>query len=112
MKFHLRIRPRAIIDVNEAAAYIASDSVEHALRSYEAVDSTYRVILRSPSAWPLFTTSQELPLSGLRRRAVTGFANYLVLYCVDGQVIDVVRVIHAARDLPAVLARDIEPEPE
>lgn len=43
-------------------------------------------------------------LWGLRRVPITGFGNYLIFYRPIEGGIEVVRVIHGARDLPSVLA--------
>ncbi|MGH8608175.1 MAG: type II toxin-antitoxin system RelE/ParE family toxin [Gammaproteobacteria bacterium] len=42
-------------------------------------------------------------LDGLRMWVVPGFENYLVFYIERGHFIDIVRVLHAARDIPSIL---------
>lgn len=108
----LNIRPSAIADVNASAAYIANDSVENALRLYDAVDATYGLIERNPLAWPRLSIVQHPQLQELRHRPVVGFPSYMVVYRVDAEAIVVLHILHAARDLPAVLARELGPEPE
>jgi plasmid stabilization system protein ParE len=44
----LRILPGAAADVDMAAAYIAQDSLDAALRFYDAVDQTYRELRLDP----------------------------------------------------------------
>ena len=39
----------------------------------------------------------------VRVRAVVDFSDFLIFYRVDADMVDVVRVIHGARDLPTVL---------
>ncbi len=46
---------------------------------------------------------------GLRRWSVTGFPNHLILYREWNGVLEVVRVVHGARNLVELLAND-EPE--
>jgi len=48
MTYTLRILPAADTDIDEAALYIAQDSLENALRSYDAIDTTYRLIRAHP----------------------------------------------------------------
>lgn len=112
MRFTLRIRPDADANIDEIAMHILRESAENASRFYEAVDVTYRQILMRPHAWPRLTIISHPELQELRHRPVVGFPNHLVVYRVEGATVLVLRVVHAARDLPAVLARELGPEPE
>ena len=112
MTFTLRVRPAADLDIDEAVLYIMRDSAEQSARFYGAVEVTYHQIRMRPHAWPRFIALEHPRLSTLRHRPVVGFPNHLVVYRIDDDVVLVLRILHAARDLPAVLARDIEPEPE
>ncbi|HEY2587691.1 MAG TPA: type II toxin-antitoxin system RelE/ParE family toxin [Tepidisphaeraceae bacterium] len=102
MTFGLRVRPAADTDVDEIAAYIARDSVEQALRFYDAVNATYKMILEAPHRWPLYGLTHSR-LKEIRKRAVAGFPNHLVFYRIDADMVEIVRVLHGARDLPSVL---------
>jgi toxin ParE1/3/4 len=102
MTYRLRILPAADADVDEAALFIARDNFDAAMRFYDAVDMTYRQIRAHPTRWPRY----ELPeprLANLRKRAVFGFRNYLVFYEVGGDVVEIIRVLHGARDIPSIL---------
>jgi len=106
MTYRLRILPSAEHDVDESARYIAQDSLEAALRFYDAVDETYRQLRLHPLRWPLY----ELPrprLTELRKCSVKGFASYLIFYhVVEESVVEILRVLHGARDIPRELAND------
>ncbi|HEX3355708.1 MAG TPA: type II toxin-antitoxin system RelE/ParE family toxin [Tepidisphaeraceae bacterium] len=102
MTFRLRIRPAADHDVDELAAYIARQSLEQALRFYDAVADTYKLILQAPSRWPIYEFSNPR-LGGIRKRAVRGFRNHLVFYRIDSNKVEIIRVLHGARDIPAIL---------
>ncbi len=39
----------------------------------------------------------------MRRCTVVGFRNHLVFYGIEGDVVEVVRILHGARDIPVVL---------
>jgi len=112
MKYRLSIRPTAVADVNAAAAYIAQGSVEHALRLYDAVDATYRIILRTPLAWTRLTVVEHPRLKELRHRPVLGFARYIVVYRVDAEDIVVLHITHTSRNLAALLGRETLVEPD
>jgi toxin ParE1/3/4 len=101
MSYLLRILPTADADVDAAAAYIAHDNLDAALRFYDAVDTTYRQLRQHPKRSPIYEIDPRL--TDIRKRAVTGFSNYLMFYRIDDQVVEIIRVLHGARDIPAVL---------
>lgn len=102
MSHRLRIRPAADADVDGIAAYIARDNLDAALRFYDAVDSTFRELQDHPNRWPRYHVGHSrLPV--LRKRSVKGFTNYLVFYQVVDKHVEVIRVLHGARDVPSAL---------
>lgn len=102
MTYAVRIYPAADADIDEAALHIAQDSEEHALRLYDAVETTFERLRKQPNAWPLCELGHP-GLQGVRRCCVSGFRIYLVFYRVEGSVVEIIRVLHGARDVPAVL---------
>jgi toxin ParE1/3/4 len=87
----------------EASAddYAEQAGPEVALRFIDALESAYRLIAARPAAGsPLH--GQELGLPGLRHRRLKRFP-YLVFYVEREDHIDVWRVLHAQRDIPARL---------
>jgi toxin ParE1/3/4 len=40
----------------------------------------------------------------VRKRSVIGFRNYLVFYRVDSGRVEIIRVLHGARDISAILS--------
>lgn len=54
MTFGLRVLPAADADVDQLARYIAYDSVDQALRFYDAVNVTYKTIIEAPRRWALY----------------------------------------------------------
>src|SRR5258708_3482572 len=103
MSRRLCVLPSADADVDAAAGYIAMDSVDAATRFLDAVDETYRDLRDHPRRWPVYGLSDPR-LKDVRKRAVIGFRNYLVFYRAKGSVVEVIRVLHGARDLPSVLS--------
>jgi plasmid stabilization system protein ParE len=87
MKYRLRILPAADTDIDEAAAYIASDSLDQALRLYDSVDATFRLLREQPERWPVYKLDHPR-LQGVRRCWVAGFPNFLVFYRVEGSVVE------------------------
>ena len=106
MIYGLRILPAADADVDQAGLHIARDNVDAALRFYDALDRTYREIRDYPKRWPRYELDHPR-LRDLRKRAVVGYRNYLVFYRVDADMVEIVRVLHGARDIPALLVEDL-----
>lgn len=107
MTARYRILPAADRDLDDQAAYLASQaSLESALRFYDAASSTFARLAGMPGLgerWP----STNPRLAGLRIGRIEGFQNHLVFYRLVDDGIDIVRVIHAARDLDAVLNQGV-----
>jgi toxin ParE1/3/4 len=106
MKYRLRILPAADADVDDAAEFIARDSLARALRFYDAVDETYHQIREYPARWPRYELEHPR-LVGLRKRSVARFSTYLVFYHIDADVVEIIRVLHGARDIPTVLGDEM-----
>lgn len=95
-------RPQAILDLLEQADFIAQDDADAAQRLVDAAEKTIAVLEKMPRL------GRRLPfadrrLRDLRMRGVEGFPNQIVFYRVIRDGIEVVRVLHAARDLPRAL---------
>ena len=47
-------------------------------------------------------------LAGIRQQAIKGFKNYLVFYRLTNSGVEILRVIHGARDILEILDEDME----
>lgn len=103
MSSQYRVLPAADLDLEDQAAYLASQaSLETALRFYDAASSSFAALAGMPGIgepWP----SANPRLSGLRVWRIRGFENHLIFYRPSDDGIDIVRVLHAARDLDNAL---------
>lgn len=95
-------RRSARIDIDLAADYYEHEAgPDVALRFVDAVEAAFRAIVDRPRAaspgW-----SERLKIAGLRSRPVARFP-YLVFYKEHEDQIEVWRVLHAQRDIPASL---------
>jgi toxin ParE1/3/4 len=87
-------------DVDEAVAYYLTEgSDEAALGFVDALERAYRHISRHPASGSS-RYAVELNLPGLRSWPLRRFP-YLVFYIETKNCIDVWRVLHSARDIPA-----------
>jgi toxin ParE1/3/4 len=97
-------RPRARLDLLDQFIWFAEESgVELAERWFAAVDQTCQRLLQHPRSGVLHNSG--IPgLAGLRRAPVTGFENFLLFYLPGAAGIDVIRVLHGARDIENIFA--------
>jgi toxin ParE1/3/4 len=90
-------------DVDEAIThYLSEDTAEAALGFIDALERAYSHISQHPSTGsPRY--AHELNLPGLRSWPLTRYP-YLVFYLEQPDHIDVWRVLHGHRDIPAWMA--------
>ena len=100
----LRVRPQADRDTDEAAEFYAREAgIEFALEFLAGVELAYRRIVETPWAGAP-VTAFEPRLAGLRFWPVPDFETMLVFYVPSPGAIEIVRVLHGARNLPHRLA--------
>ena len=88
-------RPLAEADIFEIWDYIADDSMEAADRWVDQLDEKFQLI----ATQPMMGRAREELLPGLRSFPSR---RYVIFYIPTGNGIDVVRVLHGARDIDAV----------
>jgi len=90
-------------DVDEAIEhYLSEDAAEAALGFIDALERAYTHISRHPSSGsPRY--AHELNLPGLRSWSLTRYP-YLLFYIEQPDHLDVWRVLHSLRDIPAWMA--------
>jgi len=103
----VRVRPRADTEIDTLADYIANDSPDAALRFLDAVQKSFDLIGEQPGIGS--RRYAHLPmLEGLRMWVVSDFEKHLVFYIERPSYIDVLRVLHGSRDIPAALMESFE----
>jgi toxin ParE1/3/4 len=102
MKFRLALKPQADRDINEHFEYIAKDNLGAAIRFYNAAFRTFEVLQANPRIGP--PRNFENPqLTDVRIWFVKGFDKYLIFYRATNELVEIVRVLHAARDIDRIL---------
>jgi toxin ParE1/3/4 len=91
-----------VADLDELATYIQRDSPQAALRFLQSAQETFELLARMPELGGVFQVTNPR-LSGIRVWQVKGFENILVFYRPQGRVVEIVRVLHGARDLTALI---------
>ncbi|CAN7317494.1 type II toxin-antitoxin system RelE/ParE family toxin [Variovorax sp. LjRoot130] len=93
-------REQANRDVEEAISHYLAEDAEHAALGFvDALEQAYAHIGRHPSTGSP-RHAHELNLPGLRSWPLTRYP-YLVFYIEHADHIDVWRVLHGQRDIPA-----------
>lgn len=97
-----QFRRRATNDVDEAVSCcIAQAGAEVATRLVDQLERTIRQLELNPEIGSL-RFAFELDVPGVRSFRVDGFA-HLIFYLIRTDHLDVLRVLHASRDVPATL---------
>jgi toxin ParE1/3/4 len=99
-------RPQVIRDLIELATYIAEDSLDVSDRFLSAAERTFKQVAQMPGMGKLCRFSHP-SLSEVRQQAITGFRNYLIFYQTTELGVEILRVLHGARDLEAILTDDL-----
>jgi toxin ParE1/3/4 len=98
-----RVLPAADLDLDHQADYLAREaSLETALRFYDAACSTFEKMTRMPALGER-RDSADPRLAGLRVWRVEGFEKHLIFYRPTDDGVDIIRVLHGARDIASVL---------
>jgi plasmid stabilization system protein ParE len=84
-------------DLNAIAEYIAQDSVTAALSFVYELRGKCLALAEAPRGYPLV---QRYEHHGIRRRP---FGNYLIFYRIGAEAIEVVHILHGARDYERLL---------
>src|SRR5450755_62282 len=91
-------RPAADRDLIDCFVYIGRDSEESATRFLQAAEETFLELARMPGMGLVtsFTSSAD---RDMRRWRIRGFENFLIFYFPIENGIEVVRVLHGAREI-------------
>lgn len=92
----------ALADLGDIAEYIARDSCDAAIRFLQSARTTMERLAASPLIGGRVRLRHP-QLQDVRKWPVEGFENYLVFYRPSSAGIEVIRVLHGARDIPQTL---------
>lgn len=84
-------------DLNEIAAYVAQHSPRSALELIRALRQRCESLLDAPRGYPLVPRYERF---GIRRRP---FGQFLIFYRVGPDAIEVIHILHGARDYEPLL---------
>jgi toxin ParE1/3/4 len=99
-------RPHALQDLDEAAAYIQDQSgPERAIRFLRAADTTFAQLAGMPGIGTRYEPHEPL-FAGLRYFPIARHRKHLVFYRPITDGIEVLRVLHGARDIHNILTEE------
>ena len=99
-------RPQVIRDLIELATHIAEDNLDVSDRFLASAEETFIQVAQMPEMGKQCQFSNT-SLAGVRQQAIKGFRKYLVFYRPTESGVEILRVIHGARDLEAILDEDL-----
>jgi toxin ParE1/3/4 len=99
-------RPQVIRDLIELATYIAADNVDASDRFLIAAETTFKQLAKMPGMGKLCQFSDS-KLVNVHQQSIKGFRNYLVFYRPTDSGVEILRVIHGARDIVAIVDEDL-----
>jgi toxin ParE1/3/4 len=94
-------RPDVRRDLVELADHMSHDNLDAALRFLDAAERTFTFLAANRDVGSVCHFAQA-ESAGLRAWPIDGFGNYLVFYRPTDEGVDIVRVLHGARDIEAL----------
>lgn len=91
-------RPQVIRDLIELATYIAEDNMDASDRFLVAAEETFKQLAQTPKMGKRCQFSHS-NLIDVRQQAIKGFRRYLIFYRLIDSGVEILRVIHGARDI-------------
>lgn len=92
-------RPQALEDLAEIWTYIADDSPDRADTFADMVESKFQTLARHPSI------GRHRPELGANLRSFV-IGHYVIFYSPVSDGIEIVRVLHGARDIESIFQED------
>ena len=96
------ISPKADIDLDDQFLVIAQDNIEAAQRFLAAAQDAFALLVKLPEL------GVSVPFRNIRLWPITRFRNHLIFYRPTSDGIEIVRVLHGARDWTRVLEDDLD----
>jgi len=98
MKFNVLKRPAAERDIEECFVYIAEKDLDVGISFLVAVEDSLEQLSNFPFIGKLKEFGNE-KLVGIRVWHVKGFENYSLFYSLPENSLELIRVLHGARDI-------------
>ncbi|MBD2197894.1 MULTISPECIES: type II toxin-antitoxin system RelE/ParE family toxin [Calothrix] len=105
--FEIKKRPQVIRDLIDLATYIAQDNLNVSDSFLIAAEATFKQLAKTPAIGKVcqFTNPN---LADIRQISIKGFKKYLIFYRITESAVDILRVIHSARDIESIFDENLE----
>jgi toxin ParE1/3/4 len=103
MNLEIRKKPQAERDIEECFVFIGEENLDVAVHFLVAVEDTIEIIAKNPLAGSV-REFKDSKLKNIRVMLVKGFHRYQIYYTITDESIEIVRVLHGARDLPDIFS--------
>ncbi len=103
MSFEIKKRPQAERDIEECFVFIGEENLDIAVHFLVAVEDSIELICQNP----FLGRSREFKdskIKNIRMMLVKHFHNYQIYYTVKDEIIEIVRVLHGARDVSDIFS--------
>ena len=103
MNHEIRKKPQAERDIEECFVFIGEGDLNKAVYFLVAVEDTIEEIAENPfSGSPRKYKNPQL--KNLRMRLVKDFSSYQIYYSVKAETIEIIRVLHGARNVDDIFS--------
>jgi toxin ParE1/3/4 len=105
----VRITPQAERDIDNEVVYLATESdVSVGFCFFDAVHATFQALLDMPGMGKVRPVGNPC-IADIRQWVVSGFGKYLIFYRIVSDGIEIIRVLHGARDIDRILEDETFP---
>lgn len=101
----IRKRPQVIRDLIDIATYIANTNLDLSDRFLQAAEETFQQLGQMPEMGKRCQFYHP-ELQNIRQIGVKEFRKYIIFYILSERAVEIIRVIHGARDLENLLTED------
>ncbi|HEY0106716.1 MAG TPA: type II toxin-antitoxin system RelE/ParE family toxin [Rhizomicrobium sp.] len=92
------VSPQASADIDDILAFIAADNPDAAVKYVAGLRKKAKSLGQFPRIHPL---REDLP----REMRSAAYGSHVLIFRIRNSVVDVVRIVHGARDLPRLFER-------
>ena len=103
MTHDIRKKPQAERDIEECFVFIGEDNLDIAVYFLVAVEDSIEQIGKNPFIGKA-CEFKDSHIRNLQIWKVKGCTNYQIFYTVTEETIEIIRVLHGARDLPDIFS--------
>jgi toxin ParE1/3/4 len=102
MTRRILITPKASHDLDEIYNFIGQNNPDTALNFFDAARQTFNQLAKNPGIGTIYEVSKP-ELQGLRKWRVKRFDKYMIFYRCSEDLIEIIRILYAGRDILAIL---------